>query len=251
MGRLFARILANQGCTVKIFGRSPIRTRRTARELGVFPGSYDDAARADIVIVSVPMPATVDIALRVRPMMKPRSLLIDLSSVKTGIADAIASETRELEYVSLHPLFGPDIDHVREQRMLAVPYRTGVAWRNLERMFYREGAHVFLTTPRFHDLMMAKVQALHHFAMMSLALSAGKTREEFGTRSWLLTQEQFRRIARNWDTIIQIQELNPFAAGERTRLKRVVGGIVGMTERDSSRVLTALNVYRTGHASNK
>ena len=251
MGKLFARLLANQGCLVRIFGRSLARSRRTANDLAVLPGGYGDIARADIVMISVPISATAKVAIDAGAMMKPRSLLVDLSSVKTGIADAIARKTAPLEYVSLHPLFGPDLDHIRGQRILAVPYRTRRVWPRLQRILGHEGSHITITTAHAHDVMMAKIQALNHFAMMSLAASMGKTREEFDTRFWRLTKEQFRRIRRNWETVLQIQGLNPYAAQERTRFKRVVDEITGMNRIDVVRISKALDTYNSGHASNK
>ena len=46
MGKLFARLLANQGCLVRILGRSVTRSRRTANDLAVLPGEYTVLALA-------------------------------------------------------------------------------------------------------------------------------------------------------------------------------------------------------------
>src|SRR5713101_5943213 len=79
MGRLFANIAANHGASVKIFGRTASRGRGIAKEIGVLPSNYSDARQADIVLVSVPIQATSKVSLKLASIMRPGSLLADLS----------------------------------------------------------------------------------------------------------------------------------------------------------------------------
>ncbi len=243
MGRLFATILADQGASVKIFGRSTTLTSRVAKEIGVLPGSYSDAASANIVLVAVPIDATSDVSLRLGSMMKPEGLLADLASVKTGIADAIARGAGPSEYVSLHPLFGPDVTNLEGQQIAAIPYRSGPLWRRLVAVFKHEGARVLLTTVREHDAAMAKIQALHHFAIISLGVALGKSVGKFSTRSWRTTRDQLRRIVENWDTVVGIQERNPFADHERELFSRVVARIRSMDGEDANDSFRILSRY--------
>jgi chorismate mutase / prephenate dehydrogenase len=243
MGRLFATILANHGGNVKILSRTEPRSKRVAREIGVLPGNYVDAREADIVVVSVPVQATAKVSLKLGALMKPDSMLTDLSSVKTGIADVIAMGTKRFEYVSLHPLFGPDIAHFGRQRVAAIQYRAGPLWRKLRRVLEGEGARVFPTTVREHDMMMAETQALHHFALMSLGVSLTRASEMFSTRSLKATEYQIRRLTKNWDTIIGIQRFNPFAAEERQEFRNTVNTIARLTPRDSRKVFLTLTKH--------
>ena len=233
MGRLFAGIFANHGASVRIFGRTDTRNRKVAREIGVLPGKHSDARQADIVIVSVPMDTTLRLSLKLGSIMKPESILADLSSVKTGIADLAEKGTEQIEYVSLHPLFGPDIAHIGRQQIAAIPYRAGILWKKLQLVFREEGARVILTTLREHDMMMAHIQAIQHFALISLGMTIGKTTGEFATRSFRATEDQIRRIVKNWDTIVGIQRLNPFASQEREDFRSTVNNIAAMSPADS------------------
>jgi chorismate mutase / prephenate dehydrogenase len=240
MGRLFARMFVNHGASVKIFGRTGPGTRKVAREIGVLPGNYSDAGRADIVIVSVPMQTTLSLSLKLGSIIKPDSLLADLSSIKTGIADQIAERTRGFEYVSLHPLFGPELAHIGRQRIAAIPYRAGPLWQKLQLVFNEEGARLLRTTPHEHDKMTAQVQALHHFALITLGMTARITPDAFATRSYRATEDQIQRMASNWDTIIGIQMLNPFAAYERENFAAMAKRISAMTPADSKEALQIL-----------
>jgi len=189
------------------------------------------------------MEVTPRVALRLGSMMSPEGLLVDLSSVKIGIADVISRRTRLFEYVSLHPLFGPDVAHIGRQQIAAIPYRGGSLWKKLLMVFKQDGARVILTTAREHDAMMAKIQALHHFALISLGVTLGENGGEFSTRSLRSTQDQIRRLTNNWETVLGIQKLNPFAARERDRFHKTVSEIRRMGPRDTTKSCRLLARY--------
>ncbi len=243
MGRLFANIAANHGASVKIFGRTASKNLEIAKEIGVLPSNYSDARQADIVFVSVPIQATSKVSLKLTSIMKPDSLVADLSSVKTGIADKIAKGTGRFEYVSLHPLFGPDVAHIGGQEIAAIPFRTGPLWKRLRRVFAEEGATVHLTTSGEHDMTMARIQALHHFALICLGMTMKGTSGAITTRSLRITEAQIRRLYENWDTIIAIQRLNPYAARERQEFRKTVNRIATMGPAESRRALRVLTEY--------
>ncbi len=241
MGRLFANLASNHGASVKIFGRTPSGSRRVAMELGVRPGNFSDARNSDIVLVAVPIEATLNVSLKLGSMMKPESMLADLSSVKTGIADNIARGTRRFEYVSLHPLFGPDLSHIDGQHIAAIPYRTGPTWKKLLMLFAEEGANVHLTAAQSHDRTMARIQGIHHFGLICLGMALGGGNRGYPTRSLEITERQIQRLVDNWETVMAIQELNPFSAKGRLAFKRTVVKMVGMSpaaSEESLRVLT-------------
>src|SRR5947208_1418777 len=74
---------------VKLSGREINKTRTAAKEMEVEPGTIWDAASSDMVILSVAMEETVRVATETASLMATGSLLIDISSVKTGISDRI------------------------------------------------------------------------------------------------------------------------------------------------------------------
>src|SRR5437870_3645539 len=136
MGRFFARFASLQGAKVKLAGREINKTRTAAKEIEVEPGTILDAASSDIVILAVPMEETVRVATETASLMTAGSLLTDLSSVKTGISDKVAEKIpKGIEYISLHPLFGPGTDHLHGQTIIAVSYRSGQRWTKLARAF--------------------------------------------------------------------------------------------------------------------
>ena len=241
MGRFFAHLAHLHGGSVKIVGRSSIRTRKVAGEMEVQAGSMLDARTSDIVVVATPMESTRRVALRLAEQMKEGSLLTDLSSVKTGIADEIAKKIPQgIEYVSLHPLFSPEVDHVQGQTIAAVPFKAGPVWRRFSRTLEIAGARIQVCSFHTHDMTMSYVQAIHHFALLSLGVSLSKWDGRLGTNSLRVSEDRIRSLLRNWDTIMGIQRLNPYARSARHEFVSVAGKLERMNLSDvraSKRIL--------------
>jgi len=226
MGRLFARFASLQGAKVKIAGREINKTRTAAKEIEVEPGTILDAASSDIVILSVPTAETVRVATEIASLMTSGSLLTDISSVKTGISDRVAEKTpKGIEYISLHPLFGPSTDHLHGQTIIAVSYRSGQKWSKLARAFQGSGSKVVTMSAAQHDRAMAYVQGLHHFALISLGLGLDGMGGEPRTQSLRETQARIVSLLDNWDTIVGIQLLNPFVPPVRQKFLDLAGNL--------------------------
>lgn len=229
MGRFFARFVRIHGASVKIVGHRTNRTRKVAKDMEVQPGSLLDAATSDIVIVVVPMKVTRQVSTESAEIMPQGALLMDLSSVKAGISDKIASKLPDgVEYVSLHPLFGPTVDHLYGQNVVAVPYRSGPRWEKFSKVMENEGARISETSAESHDKAMSYVQALHHFGLISLGLGLNGWGEQFTTNSLRTTEESVRNILANWETVIGIQRLNPYAQTGRSHFLETVTRFVRM-----------------------
>lgn len=218
MGRFLARFLALQGDEIKLAGREIDKTKTAAKELEVEAGTILDAASSDIVVLSVPIEETVRVASETISLMSPGSLLIDLSSVKTGVSDKIAEKIpKNLEYVSVHPLFGPSTDHLHDQAIVTVSYQAGQKWSRLSRALQAGGAKLVPMSAAQHDKAMAYVQGLHHFALISLGLGLDGMGGEPRTQSLRETEDRIASLLDNWSTVMGIQQLNPFVAPLRQR----------------------------------
>src|SRR5438132_6475402 len=222
MGRFFARFASLQGAKVKLAGREINKTRTSAKEIEVEPGTILDAALSDVVILAVPMEETVRVATETASLMTAGTLLTDVSSVKTGISDRIAEKIpKGLEYVSLHPLFGPNIDHLHDQTIIAVSYTAGQKWSKLARALQGGGARVQTMSAAQHDKAMAYVQGLHHFTLISLGIGLDGMGGEPRTQSLRETEGRIANMLDNWDTIVGIQQLNPFLPAIRQKFLEV------------------------------
>ncbi|MBS7627051.1 prephenate dehydrogenase/arogenate dehydrogenase family protein [Candidatus Bathyarchaeota archaeon] len=221
MGKLLAKSMRGRVGTLRVISRSPERAEKAARELDVEWAPIEDAHNADVVIVSVPMDETVNACKNLAGRMSLGSLLVDLTSVKTGIVDAISASTPpNIEYLSVHPLFGPNVENIAGKRIIAIKARPGPKTEDFIHLLESCGCIVKISTVKEHDEAMASIQVLHHFALLSLSkamirLVAGRNLSEYLTESFERTLTNIESIERNLETIYKIQRMNPY--GERAR----------------------------------
>src|SRR3989442_1396688 len=235
MGRFFARFASLQGAKITLAGREINKTRTAAKEIEVEPGTILDAASSDIVILAVPMEEAVRVATETASLMTTGKLLADLSSVKTGISDRINEKIpKGLEYVSLHPLFGPNTDHLHDQTIVTVSYRSGQKWSKLARALQGGGSKLITMSAAQHDKAMAYVQGLHHFTLISLGLGLAAMGREPRTQSLRDTEGRIVSLLDSWDTIVGIQQLNPFLPPVRQKFVEVATNLAQIRSKQSS-----------------
>lgn len=155
MGRWFADVFEKAGHSVILWGRKSPLTRE---EL---------AAKCQVIILSMPLSASVEEAYRIGPLLAPEQALMDLCSLKAPIALAMERATAA-QVVATHPLFGPDTLSLTGQNVIVCPMR-GQSWCGwLTKLLENQGALVTVCTPAVHDRNMAIVQGLTHFVTIVL-----------------------------------------------------------------------------------
>ncbi|MCX5852296.1 MAG: prephenate dehydrogenase/arogenate dehydrogenase family protein [Deltaproteobacteria bacterium] len=157
IGRWFARFFEEQGFTVHVAGR------KSGMDIPAM------AKACSVVIVSVPIGATIGVIKKIGPYMKRNSLLMDLTSLKEEPVKAMLASSRS-EVTGLHPLFGPSVRSLKNQNIVLCPAR-GKHWLTwLRAILEKKGAHIVETTPEDHDEMMAVVQGLTHLNTMTMGI---------------------------------------------------------------------------------
>lgn len=216
MGRWFQRFFAGQGLTVLV---ADVDTPQTAPEV---------AAQADVVILSVPIPKVTDLAQEVAPVLKPDAALMDLTSVKQRPMAAMLSAFAG-EVVGTHPLFGPGEESITGRTVVLCPGR-GERWFTwLKDLLTQAGARVKVTTAAEHDRLMAVVQGLAHFLLISfgaviqeLGVSL-EDLEEFSTPTFATLHNLARRLlSQDAKLYACIQLQNP---ANRTVLRALEGAV--------------------------
>jgi prephenate dehydrogenase len=156
MGRWFERFLIQREMDVTLVGRSS-RVR------------YADY---DVVMIAVPIDATCDVIAEVAPQMAPGSLLFDITSVKKeAVKKMLATAPRDVELVSVHPLFGPGMPDMEGQTVLVIPVRGERGRRFLKDLFEKAGAHVEELAAEEHDHLMSVIQGLTHFGYIATGVT--------------------------------------------------------------------------------
>jgi prephenate dehydrogenase len=156
MGTLFSHVFQTAGHDVLIASRT---TELTKENL---------VRHVDVIIISVPIRATVRVIHEIAPLCTERQILADLTSLKIEPVQAML--TSRARVIGFHPMFGPTVKSIQGQTIVATPARCHEEdLQFFQEIFERQGARVTKTTPEEHDHMMAIIQGLTHFKALLLA----------------------------------------------------------------------------------
>jgi prephenate dehydrogenase len=202
MGKWFGRFFAGQGLEVLI------------GEPGLTPTCPEVAARADVVVISVPLHLTEAVITELAPYIRPEALCTDLTSLKQGPVAAML-EHFPGEVVGTHPLFGPGEDSLSGQNIVLCRGR-GEKWFNwLHDLLVQAGAKVEVTTPEEHDRLMSMVQGLTHFTLISLGTTFRRLDADINRMETLATptfravyDQVYHLVNQNFSLYAHIQLLN-------------------------------------------
>ncbi len=111
-GSWFARYFKEKGFDVAVWG--PSGKVEVAERLGV-RYAHDmmlEVEESDIVLVSVLIEKTVEVIRMVAPRMHPGSLIMDVTSIKSGPVKAMKTYApKGVEVLGTHPMFGPTMSY--------------------------------------------------------------------------------------------------------------------------------------------
>src|SRR5512136_62838 len=115
-GSWFAQFFKDHGLDVAVWG--PGGKTDVADRMGV-RYAHDvmkEAKENDIVMLSVPIAKTVDVIRQVAPCMRPGSLLMDVTSLKSEPMKAMTRHAPPgVGVIGAHPMFGPTMPALKGQ----------------------------------------------------------------------------------------------------------------------------------------
>jgi prephenate dehydrogenase len=180
MGKWFAGFFKENGVEVRIVDKSA-EIEGIAKALGVRFLNTDvlnegmineEIVDTDVLLISVPIDITEHVIERVGPEMRVGSLLMDITSVKRMPVETMERCTNAgVEILGTHPLFGPSTTSLQGQTIIFVPSRTGPVYERIYELFERTGAKIELLTAEVHDEIMAVIQGLTHFVLISFGIA--------------------------------------------------------------------------------
>lgn len=185
---------------------------------------FADAARADVIILAVPVQRLRDTLAQLAPRVTPGALVIDVASVKQHPLAWMAELLRpETDFLGLHPCFGPQSGRagIADLPIADCGGRLSPARHAQVREFLAGplGLRVVALSAAEHDRQMAEVQALTHFLSRALG--------ELDLTVWPLATAAYERLLAmranlqhdSDDLFLAIQRENPYAAAARARLR--------------------------------
>ncbi|MCA9590577.1 MAG: prephenate dehydrogenase/arogenate dehydrogenase family protein [Myxococcales bacterium] len=169
MGGFLARVFRDGGYDVEVMG---LGVGRTAEEL---------AADRDLVVVAVPIDATVGVIEAIAPKVRPGACIVDVTSLKAApMAAMLAHAPDGVEVVGTHPMFGPHGEDLDRQKVVLCRGRGDVWFSRVKRLFEAFGAETIEAEPGEHDAQMALIQVLIHEKTMVLGSVLERLKADLG-----------------------------------------------------------------------
>jgi prephenate dehydrogenase len=132
---------------------------------GISPASLEEAARAEPIVLAVPIGEVGVIARKLAPLLQPRTLVVDVCSVKVEPLELLAEILpADCAIVGTHPLFGPNscAAGIAGRKISVCEVRGGRIDCVAAFLRDRLGLEVIVTTPEEHDRQLAVAQGLTH-----------------------------------------------------------------------------------------
>jgi prephenate dehydrogenase len=192
-------------------------------------------AGADMVLLAVPEPVALAAVSPLASIMSAGALLADTLSVKSRIASLVREEARDLEAVSLNPMFNPSLG-LAGRPVAAVVLADGPRTHALCDLLTLWGARVVPITAEDHDRLAATIQALTHSTVLAFGLALRELHPNVEQLRLLATPPLIAMLALlsrvtsgvpdvYWD----IQVGNPEASAARAELQRSMDHLAVLT----------------------
>lgn len=173
VGALGAFAVKHLAADFRVVGFDPVADLSPLEErYGLHAAPLRDAARCDIVVLSMPVQMLEKVVREITPHLRKGSVVLDVCSVKTEPAAILARLPSHVQVVGTHPLFGPQSGKagIEGLSIAIIPIR-GTVWRIVAAFLRnRLKLKVAVTTAEDHDRQMAYVQGLTHL-MSRIVLS--------------------------------------------------------------------------------
>ncbi len=124
--------------------------------------TIEDAASADVVIISVPIEMTENVLKRTDEVCKKDALIFDLTSLKTPISHDLRELAKRRKICSLHPMFGPSAKSMYGRNLIICNCGNTDAVTEAEGLFKNKGGDIRIMALDDHDKYMSYVLGLSH-----------------------------------------------------------------------------------------
>tara|TARA_R110002167_G_scaffold275157_1_gene481213 strand:+ start:365 stop:1189 length:825 start_codon:yes stop_codon:yes gene_type:complete len=156
MGKMIEKFLTpTQQCNITLFGEDD------------WQNNTHLLAEQDLVIISVPIHATLETIERTAKLIAPTTILADFTSIKQAPLKAMMSVYAG-PVLGLHPIFGPAISNPTNQVIACCDGRMSDQYQWFLDLLIELNFHLEKMTPEQHDEKMSFVQGVEHFSVFCL-----------------------------------------------------------------------------------
>lgn len=199
------------------------RKGRLSLPRGISQVSFKTATASDVVIPCVPISQFESVIKAIKPHLKPNALVVDVCTVKSHPVKIMKRHLpKTVSILATHPMWGPDSAKASLKNLTTVvcPIRTPESLIPLIKTRAQGLNHrVVIMSPKRHDQLLAKSQALTHLY--------GRLNEQLGIKSTSIDTSGFKQLLKIQSFVVNdtkqlFQDMfryNPYAKNLLTKLR--------------------------------
>jgi prephenate dehydrogenase len=206
----------------------------------------------DLVLLCLNEAATLRVLPAVSEVVDAETVLADICSVKTNVCEWVSVASLACEYLSLHPMFGPERP-LLGNNLVVIPVNRGAKALALTALLQSWQLNVLETSALEHDAVTAMVQIVPHAVLASFA----KLRSDMSVSDELIdafATPIFRDLERvamslvneNPDLYHNIQTANPNGPAARAALSQAVSqALAALSDDDPASLRILFNAAKS------
>ena len=172
MGRLLTKYFLSKGHQVYLYNRNikAIDEWRGKNRIQIV-SDLNQLGQSEVIMIAIPIRYTAEIILKLSKIVKKGTIIAEISSIKSPVIEVLKKLKKTgIVPISLHPLFGPNIQELSKERIAIVKVLDLKKEEGLTRKIFPE-AKLFTTNLHEHDKMMAYSLVLPYIISLSFGLT--------------------------------------------------------------------------------
>jgi len=167
MGLWFAKFCKEKGDTVILAGRNAEKMAKLKNELQIETTTdFQNAIQnADNILICTSISSFEDIVKNIAPLTHKGQVVMDICSIKEHPVNIMHQYIKDATVLGTHPVFGPGSNGVTHKAYVLTPTnkQEETVAEQYKQWLEKEGANIFIMTPKKHDELMSIILGLPHF----------------------------------------------------------------------------------------
>lgn len=160
------------------------------KKTGAIPSTLEDVCKKDVIILCIPISKFKQLMDKIKNLIKEDSIIVDVCSVKEYPVEVmIKTLPNKVQILATHPMFGPDsaANSIKGKKVVLCKIRiSDNPYQKIKVYLQKKGLIIIETTPKEHDIEIAKSQVLTHFI--------GRALFELGAKQIKIDTEGYKRL---------------------------------------------------------
>jgi prephenate dehydrogenase len=167
MGAWFAKFCKEKGDTVILAGRNAEKLAKLKDELQVETTTdiQEAVQNADNILICTSISSFEEIIKKIAPIIHKGQVIMDICSIKEHPVNIMHQYIKDATVLGTHPVFGPGSNGIKHKAYVLTPTnpQEETFAEQYKQWLEKEGANVFIMTPKKHDELMSIILGLPHF----------------------------------------------------------------------------------------